>query len=369
MSERIIWRNVRLINSLQTVDIVIGEDGRIAELAAAGTAGGSRIIDCTGLYASSGWIDLHVHAVPGLDPYGDEIDEIGVGHGVTTIVDAGSCGADRIGELAASRQQAKTRVLALLNVSRIGLQRVDELSELHWIDREAVLRAIDRYPDLIVGLKARMSGSVVGRNGLDPLRLARSLSEESGLPLMVHIGSRPPGVEEILPLLRERDVVTHYLNGKPDNRLFDLSGRPLPALLEARASGVRLDVGHGTASFSFEVAEMAKRAGIPFDTISTDIYRGNRLNGPVRSMSDVLTKFLSLGYELNEIIAAVTKRPAEWLGRPELGRVKAGEQANLTLFEVAERPLELIDSEGEKRMAMQTIQARGVYTNGQYLTC
>lgn len=365
----LIWRNVKLLDRSETVDIVMDADGRIAKLADACTTTGTKVIDGTGMYASSGWIDLHVHAVAGLAPYGDEIDEIGVRQGVTTIVDAGSCGADRIDELAASRLEAKTRVLALLNVSRLGLQRIDELSQLQWIDREAALQAIARHPAFIVGLKARMSGSVIGQNGLEPLRLARALSEESGLPLMVHIGSRPPGVEEILPLLQKRDVVTHYLNGKPDNRLFDLSGKPLPMLKEALDRGVRLDVGHGTASFSFEVAEMAKRSGIRFDTISTDIYRGNRLNGPVHSLSQVLTKFLLLGYPLEEIIAAVTVRPAGWLGRPELGRIQVGEAANLTLFEVSDSPSELLDSEGEKRTAGQTIQARGVYTNGQYFAC
>ena len=42
---------------------------------------------------------IYVHAFPEFDPYGDEVDEIGVKQGVTTIVDAGSCGADRIADL------------------------------------------------------------------------------------------------------------------------------------------------------------------------------------------------------------------------------------------------------------------------------
>ncbi len=46
------------------------------------------------------------------DPYGDEVDEIGVKQGVTTIVDAGSCGADRIADLVKSREQAKTNLFA-----------------------------------------------------------------------------------------------------------------------------------------------------------------------------------------------------------------------------------------------------------------
>ena len=103
-------------------------------------------------------------------------------------------------------------------------------------------------------------------------------------------------------------------------------------LTDAIERGVHLDVGHGTASFSFQVAEAAKQQGIGFHTISTDIYRGNRLNGPVYSMASVLTKFLYLGYSLEEIIAAVTTKAAAWLGKPELGRIQVGDRANLTLF-------------------------------------
>ncbi|PHB04699.1 amidohydrolase/deacetylase family metallohydrolase, partial [Bacillus pseudomycoides] len=71
---------------------------------------------------------------------------------------------------------------------------------------------------------------------------------------------------------------------------------PLPVLLDAVNRGVHLDVGHGNASFSFKVAEAAKRHGIAFNTISTDIYRKNRIHGPVYSMAHVLSKFLYLGY-------------------------------------------------------------------------
>lgn len=352
-----------------TADIVV-ENGAIADIAQAGAGIGERIVDCSGQYASAGWIDLHVHAFPAFDPYGDDIDEIGVKTGVATIVDAGSCGADRIGELADSARQARTNVLALLNVSRIGLSRIDELSRMGWLDRERAIEAIGRHPDFIVGLKARMSRSVVGDNGAEPLRFALALGEEAGLPLMMHIGSGPPSVTDIVPMLRPGDVVTHYLNGKANN-LFDEAGSPLPVLTDAVRRGVKLDVGHGTASFSFRIAEAAKRHGIAPDTISTDIYRGNRLNGPVYHLSSVLTKFLILGYSLEEVIGAVTDRAASWLGRPELGRIRVGEAANVTLFSVedADTPVRLVDSEGGVRFAHRFIQARGVVTNGEYIAC
>ncbi|MFS0868692.1 amidohydrolase/deacetylase family metallohydrolase [Paenibacillus xylanilyticus] len=360
-----VLRNLQLVDG-RIVDIAI-QDGVITSIAPSGQAEGEIGLDCSGLYVSSGWIDLHVHAVPELDPYGDEIDEIGVKQGVTTLVDAGSCGADRIGTLYIARLKADTRVFALLNISRIGLERTDELSQLEWIDRAKALEAAAAYPDFIVGLKARISQSVVKDSGIEPLKLARTLSEETKLPLMVHIGSAPPLVSEVLELLQPGDVITHYLNGKPNN-LFHADGTPLQGLLDAAARGVHLDVGHGTASFSFRIAEQAKAAGIALNTISTDIYRGNRLNGPVYSMSNVLTKFLVLGYSLEEVIRAVTSSAAEWLGKPELGQIRVGQQANLTLFALEAGEKQLMDSEGNVRVAKHYIEAKGVFANGSLIT-
>jgi dihydroorotase len=360
-----VLRNLQLVDG-RIMDIAI-QDGIITAITPAAQAEGGRGLDCSGLYVSSGWIDLHVHAVPELDPYGDDIDEIGVKQGVTTLVDAGSCGADRIGALYTASLKGDTRVFALLNISRIGLERTDELSQLEWIDRDKVLEAVATYPEFIVGLKARISQSVVRDSGIQPLKLARTLSEETKLPLMVHIGSAPPTITEVLELLQPGDVITHYLNGKSNN-LFHADGTPLQGLLDAAAQGVHLDVGHGTASFSFQIAEQAKAAGIALNTISTDIYRGNRLNGPVYSMSNVLTKFLILGYSLEEVIQAVTVSAAEWLGKPELGQIKVGQQANLTLFALEAGEKLLKDSEGDVRVAKYYIEAKGVFTNGSFIT-
>ncbi|MDU0204156.1 amidohydrolase/deacetylase family metallohydrolase [Paenibacillus sp. MAH-36] len=366
MLERFVLHNVKQVNG-EFLDIVI-EDGKIAELTGPGQGQGKQIVDYSGAYVSSGWIDMHVHAFPAFDPYGDEIDEIGIKQGVTTIVDAGSCGADRIAELAASRQNALTNLFAFLNISHIGLQRIDELSDMTWINQEKVVEAVKDYGDFIVGLKARISKSVVRDSGIEPLRAARTLSLATGLPLMVHIGSGPPSIEEVVSLLEKKDIITHYLNGKANN-LFDDNGKPLQVLTQAIERGVHLDVGHGTASFSFKVAEAAKKHHIGLDTISTDIYRGNRLKGPVFSMSNVLTKFLYLGYSLEEVIAAVTTHAANWLNKPELGRIQVGDTANLTLFTVQNDMIQLTDSEGDQRTADQTIQSKGVVVNGALIKC
>lgn len=364
MDKRIVIRHVKRVSG-EEIDIVV-DNGLIAGITAAGEGQGELEWDGQDAYVSSGWIDMHVHAFPEFDPYGDEIDEIGVKQGVTTIIDAGSCGADRIGDLIQSSRRAKTNLFAFLNISRIGLKRVDELSNLEWIDHDQVLHSVETYRDVIVGLKARISQSVVKESGIEPLRIARELSRETKLPLMVHIGSAPPDIREVIPLLQQKDIITHYLNGKPNN-LFDADGHPLQVLTEAIGRGVHLDVGHGTASFSFKVAEAAKRHGINPETISTDIYRGNRLNGPVYSLASVLSKFLYLGYSLEETVATVTVNAADWLGKPELGRIQVGDTANLTLFTVKNEPTRLVDSEGVQRVADRRIETKGVVINGEFI--
>ena len=72
------------------------ENGFITEITDANTAEGANSFDGTGLYVSSGWIDMHVHAVAKLEPYGDAIDEIGVKQGVATIIDAGAAARIRL---------------------------------------------------------------------------------------------------------------------------------------------------------------------------------------------------------------------------------------------------------------------------------
>lgn len=367
MTTGYVLQNLKLVNG-KVVDIVV-VDGEILRISSAGSESGNCIIDFDReVYVSSGWIDMHVHAYSDLDPYGDDLDEIGYKSGVTTVVDAGSTGADRIGNLIDYSKRFKTNLLAFLNISRVGLQRMDELSEISLLDESILQEAICKYNTFIIGLKARMSKSVVGENNITPLKIAREFSKNTNLPLMVHIGSGPPSINKILNLLEEGDVITHFLNAK-ENNLFNDLGQPLPSLLRAIDRGVHLDVGHGNASFSFPVAEQAKERGIQFNTISTDIYRKNRLYGPVYSMSNLLTKFLYLGYALNDIIDAVTVNAANWLNKPDMGKVQSGQIANLTLFSVENEPMKITDSEGNKMIAEQHIQVKGVVINGEYIEC
>ena len=363
MCSMYILKNLQMVDG-SMVDITISNN-LIQKITPVGSRYLCQSFDMKGLYVSSGWIDLHVHALDTLQPYGDTIDEIGIRQGVTTIVDAGSCGAGNMEELYQKASVSRTNVFAFLNVSTLGLTRMNELSNLDWIDEKELLEAVTRYDRFIVGLKARISSSVVLNNGIKPLIIAQNLSNLSNLPLMVHIGSSPPEITAILNHLKEDDIITHFLHGKVNN-LFP-NNRILSELLFALERGVHLDVGHGSASFSFPIAETAKRYGISDFTISSDIYRDNRENGPVFSLASVATKFLYLGYSLKEVIDAITIRPAKRINKPELGMLAEGLLANLTLFSVEEELVELIDSLGNVRYTDKQIKPKGVVINGEFL--
>ncbi|QCA03177.1 amidohydrolase/deacetylase family metallohydrolase [Pantoea vagans] len=342
----LIIRNARLSDE-QVVDIAL-QDGRIAAI---GKVQGSapRERDLAGrYYLSAGWIDSHVHCYPKSPIYHDEADAIGVAHGVTTVVDAGSTGAEHIDDFYQLTRAAQTQVYALINIARTGIVTQNELADMTQIDGEAVQQAVVRLPDFIVGLKARISSSVVGQNGVQPLIKAKAIQQESGgLPLMVHIGNNPPNLDQIADLLTTGDIITHCFNGKP-NRILTPQGELKAAVRHAIARGVKLDVGHGSASFSFEVARVAIAQGILPDTISSDIYCRNRLAGPVHSLAHVMSKFFSVGMTLPQVIDCVTVNAAAGLRLLRKGQLKVGYDADLTVFSVKEETRPFIDSEGEQ---------------------
>ena len=342
----LIIRGARLSDE-QVVDIAL-QDGRIAAI---GKVQGSaqRERDLAGrYYLSAGWIDSHVHCYPKSPIYHDEADAIGVAHGVTMVVDAGSTGAEHIDDFYRLTRAAQTQVYALINIARTGIVTQNELADMTQIDGEAVQQAVARLPDFIVGLKARISSSVVGKNGVQPLIKAKAIQQETGgLPLMVHIGNNPPNLDQIADLLTTGDIITHCFNGKP-NRILTPQGELKAAVKQAIARGVKLDVGHGSASFSFEVARAAIAQGILPDTISSDIYCRNRLAGPVHNLAHVMSKFFSVGMTLPQVIDCVTVNAAAGLRLQRKGQLKVGYDADLTVFSVKEETRPFIDSEGEQ---------------------
>src|SRR5699024_5745100 len=133
-------KNARLISG-DKVNIVV-EDGLIKEVGKDVQGNGQVLHVEDDLFVSAGWIDLHTHAFPKHEPYCAHPDDIGYRSGVTTVVDAGSSGADDIDEFIAMTSECKTRVLAYLNISSIGLVVRNELHDMENINVEKIKQAL-----------------------------------------------------------------------------------------------------------------------------------------------------------------------------------------------------------------------------------
>ncbi|WP_353940313.1 amidohydrolase/deacetylase family metallohydrolase [Streptomyces sp. HUAS MG91] len=330
-------------------------DGRIAAVGAPGTLAGEETLDASGLLVAPGLIDLHTHVYAPGTYLGVAADEIGVRQGVTTVVDAGSCGSDHWDDFADNVvEPAATRVLSWLNISRHGL--VHGPRELSHgpddIDEAATEKLLRAHPERVRGLKIRMSSSVLGDSGLAPLRAAKRVAARVGRPVMVHVGNEPPHLGDVLDLLGEGDVVTHAFHGKPGG-LFGSE----PQARAAVARGVRLDVGHGSASLSFATAERALAAGFTPHTISTDLHHRN-VEGPVHSLAETLTKLVALGLTPHEAIRCSTLHAAQVIGmEDELGTLRPGSAADLSLLRPTEGPVTLTDAEGATRTGTTRLTA------------
>jgi dihydroorotase len=222
-------------------------------------------------------------------------------------------------------------VLALLNLSSIGLVAPTwELSNLDYCDLELARLMIGENRDLIVGIKARIDRNTTRGVGIRPLELARELADAVDLPLMVHIGAGPPTLEEISAWLRPGDILTHCFTGQA-NRVIDDDRRAFPYMLALKEAGVVFDIGHGTGSFSFDTAEAMLNQGVLPDVISTDIHQ-LAVQGPCFDMPTTLSKFLSLGMTLEQVVERATTKPAAAMRRPDLGTLAVGSPADIAVF-------------------------------------
>lgn len=314
---------------------------------------------------SAGWIDSHVHCYEKMDLYYDFPDEIGIKKGVTTVIDAGTAGEKNIGDFYQLAQQAKTNVFALMNISEDGIVHQDELADLSKINQEKNLARLAQFPKFIVGIKARMSKTVVGDNGILPLKLAKELQKKAkGIPLMVHIGSAPPTLDEVLSLLESGDIVTHCYNGKP-NGIMDKNEKVKPFVLDAYSRGILFDIGHGTDSFNFKVGKKSVQENVLCQTISTDIYHRNRENGPVFDLATTMEKALYLGISLENVLKMVTENPAKNFHLTTKGVLEVGKDADLTLFKIKNKEKYLIDSNGNEAIISKEIQPTMTIVGGK----
>ena len=318
-------------------------------------------IDAVGKIVTPGLVDLHAHVYPQASAIGLPADELAQFTATTTFVSAGDAGANNFSAFKHYIQaQARSRMYAFIHISSIGLAGfpVGEMKNLEYANIDLAARVLNENPDITLGMKVRESLDVVGENGIEPLRRAREAAERSGVKgarVMCHIGNAPGDLGKLLDLLRPGDILTHAYSGAGNNTVQN--GKLIAAALEAKKRGVIIDVGHGGGSFDFTIAEPAMEQGLTPDTISSDLhaYSGNSPSIPF--LPNVMSKFLTLGFNLNQVIAMATNRPAAIINRePLLGTLKTGASGDVAIFNYVEKPVTWLDTRGNTRAGLYSLE-------------
>lgn len=325
-------------------------------------------IDASGCYVFPGLIDFHCHLYCG-SSFGINPDLL-LATGVTSAVDAGTAGYINYEDFYRSAiTRTKVSLKTFINISPIGQPGagVNEPLKRELINKETLKTVVEKHREVIIGLKVRISKPIVGELGLDPLKHALELGEELGLPVNVHITNPPEKLSEVVKYFRKGDIFTHVFEGTGHTIIED--GHVAEEIFEAKKRGVIFDSANGRSNFVFAVAEKALANGFYPDVISTDSTALN-FNKPfvVKNLPFIMSKYLYMGMNLEDVVKAVTETPAFLMGENELlGHLGVGAASDVTICRIEEKEVLFKDTLGDERKGNRVIEPVMVLKNGEFV--
>lgn len=336
----------------------------------------ANVFDASGKLVTPGLVDLHTHTYNRVTPLGVDADHFCLGRGVTTAVDTGSAGYDIFpGYRAYAVELSKTRLLAFVNISRVGLavgrstagDEPGELEALKLISGEKCVDCAKENSDIVIGVKVRLSASISdnGKNEPEAYRQSLEAAQKLGLPLMTHHSFSSIPLEECPGDLGKGDIYTHCFHGFETTVIDPSTGQVHDAIPAAKERGIYFDIGHGMGGFNYKVAEICIEAGIWPDAISTDMHTLTCF-GPAYDLPTCMTKLLALGMPLNQVIRASTITPAESIGWGDrIGTLGVGREADVAVLSYDQTDMELEDTIGQMRHIDRLLVAEGVWRAGE----
>lgn len=341
------------------MDVAINEGKIAAVQASIPTAQATTVVDASGLYVTPGILDIHTHVYPFRTRGKNYVESVHAdahlfASGVTTTVDVGTAGwKDFLDFKEYVIDRSKVRIFALINIARGGMIEAESEQTEAEMEPQVVAAMCKAFPDIVLGVKTAHYWTQHPFDDLHrpwaSVEKAVEAGELSGLPVMVDFWPRPPErsyPDLLLKKLRPGDIHTHVF--AQQFPVLTAEGKIQDFMLEARERGIIFDLGHGGGSFWFRQAIPAFRDGFVPDTISTDLHMGN-INGPVVQMANPMSKFLSIGMPLQEVIRRSTSEAARVIRRPELGTLTVGAEADVAVFKLHEGNFSFADC-GRARM-------------------
>lgn len=323
-----------------------------------------KVVHAKGLIVSPGLIDMHSHNFHGTVPnrYLSNSftalppDGFTFRTGVTTIVDVGGAGWKNF-ELFKSQviDRSKTRVLSFLNIVGAGMSGGPREQNVEDMNPKMTALVAQQNKEHVVGIK------LAHFMGFDwrPTDLVTEAGRMANIPVMIDFGGSNPELpldELLLEKLRPGDIFTHtyaHVNGRTP--IVAENGKVRDYIFQAQKRGIVFDVGHGGGSFVFEQAVPALKQGLKPDVISTDLHTGS-MNGGMKTLNNVMSKFLNLGLSIQEIIATTTSKPAKYLQRKDLGHLSVGAVADVAVLNIIKGDFGFIDTRGKRMKGKEKIE-------------
>jgi len=324
--------------------------GRIAAVEPTIDAAAAATLNARGKLVVPGLIDIHTHAAR--DAAGPALC---LRDGVTGWIDAGSAGADNLEPAVEIAKTAPQTGRILVNIGRGGILPEGDTKDLALADIGAARAAVEKHRDWVVGVKARLSETVVGKNDVEVLKRSQQIAEPFGLPVMIHMGQSASSLRELLPILKTGDIVTHMF-APPPNAIVDDEGRLLPEVLAARRRGIVFDVGNGVRDhIRWDIVEQVMRQGFWPDTFSTDWNVMSRTTGVV-DFPNCMSKLFPYGMSVPEAIACATLNAARAFEVfRDRGTLNVGAPADVAILELREGEFEFLDNYENKIKGRQRL--------------
>lgn len=337
------------IDDIMDVAIVEGKIMRVARVVADEDA--KKVVDARGMYVTPGFIDLHTHVFVGSNAgfangtNSISPDDFACRSGVTTVVDAGTSGWRNFPTFKAQViDRSKTRILAFLSIGGLGLSGKAEQEDLDDMSVDSAVYMLRQFPETIVGIKI---GHYEGQEW-HPFDRALSAAERAKVPLLVecHLPQYP--LEAQLARMRPGDIITHSFE-KVSERMpvVDEEGRLRPFVKEALHRGVLFDVGHGGAGFWFSQAIPALKQGLAPSSFGTDFHRFS-MNAGMKDMMNLMSKYMAMGMELNDVVFRATWSAAKAIKREDLGHLGPGAPADVAVWSIRTGMFGFVDAGGNK---------------------
>ena len=163
--------------------------------------------------------------------------------------------------------------------------------------------------------------------------------------------------------MRPGDIYTHSFCTAVDREcILDEQGKVRPYVWEAQKRGVRFDLGHGGGMFHFAVAIPAFKQGFLPNSFGTDLHRYS-MNSGMKNMLDIMSKYLNMGMNIEDIIFRATWNSANSIKRDDLGQLSVGAEADVAVLSIRKGHFGFVDAaglklEGDKRLEAElTIRA------------